>query len=207
MNPPVDPVRGATVVDLFANSRVRGAPPGGPARGRLGAFSPSATGDEELRWFFNEAEIAIDQPSNFQGMLCGDSPTSLQAVERRAEAVHAANKIGERLRRLRPMDAQLLAGLYTERPWSRAVTLALPGGLAGAACVSVPVGAAYTRARGRLETRARDVSEFVEEVVRKGRGELIACWRNQVQVGCSIAIRAYERVSRGGPSVVPEEDE
>jgi hypothetical protein len=158
------------------------------------------------KWFFNEAEIAIDQPSNFQGLLGGCSPTSLEQVERRAEAMHAARKIKERLERLRSTDALLLAGLYTERPWSRAVTRALPGGLAGAARVSVPVGAAYAHALTHATTGAKDVDAFVEEIVCKGSAELIASWREQLKVACAIAMREYERVRRDGPSVVPEED-
>src|SRR5208283_3321379 len=68
-----------------------------PAPRRLRDFSPSAAADEELTWFFNKAEIAIDQPSNFQALLSGAAPTSLEQVERRAEAMHAARKIQERL--------------------------------------------------------------------------------------------------------------
>lgn len=131
-------------------------------------FLPSAAADAELTWFFNEAEIAIEQPSNFQGLIAGASVTSLPEVERRAEAMHAARKIEERLKRLLPTDALLLAGLYTELPWSRAVTRALPGGLAGAARVWVPVLAAYVRTLTRGQTHAKDIAEFVEETVRAG---------------------------------------
>ena len=105
-------------------------------------YAPSAAADAELTWFFNEAEIAMDQPSNFCALLAGASPMSFEHVERRAEAVHAARKIQESLERLRPTDALLLAGLYTERVWSSSVTRALPAGLAGAARVSMTVGAA-----------------------------------------------------------------
>jgi hypothetical protein len=169
-------------------------------------FLPSAAADAELTWFFNEAETAIEQPSNFQALLGGVSPTTLEQVERRAEAMHAAGKIRDRLLRLRRADVRLLLGLYTERPWSRAVTQALPDGLAGAAWASVPVRVAYVHALVRAETRAKDVADFVEEVVRLGRTELVAAWREQLELACAAALRAYQLVRRDGPSVVPEED-
>jgi hypothetical protein len=168
-------------------------------------FSPSAAADAELTWFFNEAETAIDLPSNFQGLLSGASPTSLEQVERRAEAMHAARKIQGWLQRLRFADARLLSGLYTERSWSSAVTLALPAGLAGAAQASVRVLAAYIHALACGETQAKDVVDFIEEVVRSGRTELVAAWREELEVACAVALRAYDRVRRDGPSVVPEE--
>ena len=49
--------------------------------------------DEELRWFFNEAESACEEPSNFVALLAGVTPEGrAQAVEARAEAIHAAGK-------------------------------------------------------------------------------------------------------------------
>ena len=169
-------------------------------------FAPSAAADAELTWFFNEAEIAMDQPSNFCALLAGASPTSLEEVERRAEAVHAARKIQEWLERLRPTEALLLAGLYTERVWSSAVTRALPAGLAGAARVSVTVGGAYVHALTHARTEAKTVAAFMEETVCKGPPSVVASWREKTEVACAIALRAYERVRRGGPCVVPEEE-
>ena len=59
---------------------------------RFRDVSPSEAAEAELKWFFNEAETAIEQPSNFQGLVAGCSPTSLEEVERRAEAIHAAQR-------------------------------------------------------------------------------------------------------------------
>jgi hypothetical protein len=56
------------------------------------------------------------------------------------------------------------------------------------------------------KTRAEDVAAFVEDIVGRGPPELVASWRAQVEIACAIALRAYECVRRGGPSVVPEED-
>jgi hypothetical protein len=100
---------------------------------RFGDVSPSEAAEAELTWFFNEAAIAMDERSNCCARLPGCGIDTLEEVERRAEARHAAGKIKDWLVRLRSTDALLLAGLYTERAWSDAVEAALPGGLAGAA--------------------------------------------------------------------------
>jgi hypothetical protein len=144
---------------------------------RFRDVSPSEAAQAELTWFFNEAESAIDLPSNFVGLLTGASASSLQEVERRAEAMHSARKIYDRLERLRTADALLLAGLYTERPWSDAVLQALPAGLAGAAERSPLVCTAYRRAIARGETPAKSVAAWIEEVVREGPAQVVATWR------------------------------
>ena len=174
---------------------------------RFRDVSPSEAAEAELTWFFNEAETAIEQPSNFQGLVAGCSPTSLEEVERRAEAIHAARKIHDRLQRLRSTDLLLLRGIYTEREWSEAVEQALPDGLAGAAEASVGVRVEHLRALARVQTRAKNVAAFVEEIVRKGRKDLVAAWRSEVELACALAVAAYERVRGDGPSVVPDEEE
>jgi hypothetical protein len=178
-----------------------------PTRRRFHDVSPSEAAEAELRWFFNEAESTIDLPSNFQGLIAGASPGSLDDVERRAEAMHSARKIHDRMKRLRTSDALLLSGLYTDRPWSDAVTAALPDGLAGAAHASVCVRAEYLTALARCQTRAKNVVDFIEEVVRKGRPGLVVAWRAELEVACAIAVAAYERARGDGPSVVPDEEE
>jgi hypothetical protein len=79
-------------------------------RRRFHNFSPSDAANAELTWWFNEAESAIDQRSNFLGLLTGASLTCVEAVEQRAEAMHAARKIHDRLQRLRAADTRLLSG-------------------------------------------------------------------------------------------------
>jgi hypothetical protein len=166
--------------------------------------SLSEAGQAELEWFFNQAEIDIDLPSNYQALIGGACPSSVQEVERRAEAIHAARKIHERLQRLRSTDMLILSGLYTERPWSDAVQKALPDGLAGAAAASPSVRIEYVRALAGARTGAQNVATFIEEVVKKGRRDLLAEWRNELAVAAAIAMTAYERVRGSGPSVVPE---
>jgi len=168
--------------------------------------SPSKAAQAELTWFFNEAESAMDDQSNFCARLAGCGVDTLEAVERRAEARHSAGKIYDRLKRVTSTDALLLSGLYIERYWSDEVEAALPGGIAGAAAVCARVRVEHLRALARAQTRAKDARAFVEEIVRKGRPELVAEWRAELELAPSIAVAAYERVRGNGPSVVPEEE-
>jgi hypothetical protein len=176
------------------------------AQRRFRDVSPSEAAEAELTWFFNEAEIAMDERSNYCARLAGCGIDTLEEVERRAEARHSAGKIKDRLETLRSIDALLLSGLYTEHPWSDAVEAALPGGLAGAASALPRVRVEHVRALARAQTHAKDVCAFIEEVVRKGRPELVAEWRAELELACAIAVTAYERVRGDGPCVVPEED-
>jgi len=174
---------------------------------RFRDVTPSAAAEAELRWFFNEAEAEIDMQSNFCGLLAGISPTSMEAVERRMEAQHAAGKINDWLKRLHTNHALLLAGLYTEQPWSEAVTEELPFGLAGAAAAYATVNVEHLRAVARCETRARSVKDWIEEVVRKGRRDLVEGWRAELELELAMAIHAYDRARGKRPCVVPQNEE
>ena len=159
------------------------------SRPQFREVSPSEAAQAELTWFFNEAESAIDLPSNFLGLLTGGSTSSLQEVEQRAEAMHSARKIDDRLKLLRTADALLLADLYTERPWSDAVLEALPDGLAGAAEGSPLVRTAYLRALAHGETRVRSVTTWIEEVVRTGPARVVAAWRAELEIATVRPVR------------------
>src|SRR5579859_2977230 len=178
----------------------------GCAQRRFAGVSPSEAADAELTWFFNEAQSAVDTPSNFSGLFSGTSATSMEEVERRAEAMHAARKVYDRLTRLRERDALLLCGLYTERPWPDAVVRALPHGLAGAAANAVCVRVEFVRALAEGRTRATRIVEFIEEAAERRRWEVLARWRAELEPACAAALSAYERVRGSGPSVVPQED-
>jgi len=169
--------------------------------------SPSEAAVAELTWFFNQAETDMDGQSNMCARLAGCTIETLDEVERRAEARHSAGKIYDRLRRLRETDALLLSGLFIEPYWPDVVEAALPGGLAGAAAVCARVRVEHLRALARGQTNAKDARAFVAEVVRRGRRELVAEWRAELELYCAIAVHAYERVRGDGPSVVPSEDE
>jgi hypothetical protein len=185
------------------NSEIKNRSGGEPRRFR--DVSPSEAAEAELTWFFNEAENAMDERSNYRTRLAGCGIDTLEEVERRADARHAAGKINDRLVRLRSTDAQLLSGLYTARAWSDAVEAALPRGLAGAASALPRVRLDHVRALARGQTHAKDVRAFIEEVVRKRRRKLVAEWRAELELACASAVTAYERVRGDGPSILPEE--
>ncbi len=174
---------------------------------RFRDVTPSAAAEAELRWFFNEAESEIDVPSNICAHLWGVSPTSADAVERRIEAQHAAGKINGWLKCLHTTHALLLAGLYIERPWSEEVTKALPFGLAGAAEAYPTARVEWLREIARGQTRARSVAAWIEEVVRKGRTDLVNAWRTELELACAIAVRAYDRARGNRACVVPQDEE
>jgi hypothetical protein len=172
---------------------------------KFGEVSPSPAADQELHWFFNEAEIAIDLPTNFRARVAGMSPASVEAMERRAEALHAAGKIKAYLQAIPATDALLLAGLYTERLWPRAVTRML-GTMAGAMEASAIVRLEHVRAVVRGRTERTKPLAWLEELS-QARDPRLPVWRRQVEDACAIALCAYERVRGEGPSVVPQEGE
>jgi hypothetical protein len=166
------------------------------------ALAPSKAADEELFWFFNEAEAEVDQPSNFCAMLAGMSPDSLEAVERRAEALHSAGKIRTRLQAIPPGDARMLESLYRERAWPEAVEKAL-GVFTGPVEALPIVRAEYLRALVGARTRAKSVTAWLAELV-AAKGEAPGIWLPEAELVCAMAIAAYERARGKGPSVVPE---
>jgi hypothetical protein len=168
--------------------------------------SPTEEAAAELTWYFNDAPVAGDPEANQSARLLGSSIVTLDEVERHIEARHSALKISDRLRRLDIVDAFLLMGLFTERYWSDAVEAALPGGLAGAAAMAPRVRVEQMQALARGQTKAKDARAFVEHVVHEGRPELVAEWREELEVACALAVAAYERVRGNGPSVVPSDD-
>jgi hypothetical protein len=170
---------------------------------QFGDVTPSETADKELRWLFNESEAACEQPSNFSRLLGGVSPTSLSAVEARAEAMHAAGKIRKWLEAVPVAEAMMLEGVYRERVWPKAVLRAF-GPLAGAVAAYPTVRVLYLRALMNARTEADTVFEWLEERAKDGAEEL-AKWRQEVEARCAMAIRSYERARGKGECVVPEE--
>jgi hypothetical protein len=168
---------------------------------QFGDVVPSETADAELRWFFNEAEAACEQPSNFGRLLGGISPTSLSAVEDRAEAMHSAGKIRKWLESVSTTDALMLEGIYRDRMWPEAVTRAL-GPLAGAVAASPTVKVNHLRALVRVRTEAGNIGEWLEELAKEGAAAL-KTWRRDAERDCAIAVRAYERARGKGECVVP----
>jgi len=119
--------------------------------------SPSDAAVDELTWFFNEAEMAMEERTNFSAWIAGcDGIDTLEAVERRAEARHSAGKVHDRLKRLHETDALLLSGLFLERYWSDAVDAALPRRTASSTNARASPAFVCPRARARrCSTRTR----------------------------------------------------
>ena len=168
---------------------------------QFGDVVPSEAADAELRWFFNEAEAACEQPSNFSRLAGGISPTSLAAVEARAEALHAAGKIRKWLECVPTADSRMLEGVYRERVWPRVVIKAL-GPLAGAVAALSTVKVLHLRALRVARTEAGSVAEWLEERAKEGAAVLEA-WRQEAERSCAIAVCAYERARGRGECVVP----
>jgi hypothetical protein len=172
---------------------------------RFGNVVPSPEAHAELTWFFNGAEQAMDTPSNFCALLSGASATSMEAVEDRLEAMHAAGKINERLKKVPTTYALLLAGLYTQRMWPAKLQRVL-GALTGAVDALPTVRAQYLRAIVGAQTRAKSVASWLEELVVQGGRAAVADWRQEAELACAIAVGAYENARGHGPSVVPSEE-
>ena len=87
--------------------------------------SPEA--EHELEWFFTEAERAVAMPSNFSFIaemaLAGSrraAPGGDHSAQRRAEALHAAETIHRRLKRLSDANLDVLVALYSPDIWPAA---------------------------------------------------------------------------------------
>jgi hypothetical protein len=171
---------------------------------RLGDVQLTKAADEELAWFFNGAVRAIEAPS-VQGVLFdGGDPGDPAAVEARAEALHAARKIWERLCVLGAPETRILEALYTERRWPRALERSL-GYLAGVVEALPGVRAAHLRERAQGSTAAANATAWLEEKAAE-RPEELRAWKQEALRACVRALSAYQKVRGTGRSVVPKED-
>jgi hypothetical protein len=158
---------------------------------------------QELTWFFNEAEIAIGQPSLHAALVACAPPSSVDEAEARVEALHAARKIARRLATLPVADVRVLDAYCTERPWPAALEGVLHG-LVGVVEAMPAVRAEHLTARARGQTRTPDVTRWLRQLVAE-RSPLLKAWREQAEEARSRALAAYERARGTGPSLVPED--
>ncbi len=163
--------------------------------------TPSLAADAELTWFFNDAETAIEVPSNLPRLLVGLTASTLEEEEERMEAKHAADWIRDRLLSIPLAQARTLEALYLERPWPRRVERAL-GELTGPVEALPVVRAEHLRALARGHTSQRACVWWLDELVKANRRAL-EVWRPEAELACAVAITAYERVRGRGASVVP----
>ncbi|HEX8794063.1 MAG TPA: hypothetical protein VF765_24140 [Polyangiaceae bacterium] len=171
---------------------------------RFGDVVPSRAADAELTWFFNDAAMEIDQPS-VQGALFEDKrPGSAEALDARADALHAGRKIWERLQQIGERECSVLAALYTGECWPRTLARKLVH-LAGVVEAMPSVRADYLRAHMQGRTTAANTTQWLDELAEHGPEQLDA-WRAQALRACAQALAAYERVRGRTGSVVPEEE-
>jgi hypothetical protein len=124
-------------------------PAGMHVRHRFGDVTPSIEADDELEWLYDRCAIAVAAPSVQGELLLERHPGSPEAVLARAEAMHAARKICERLRKIGVREQTVLEALYTERrsprslrvwqshsspPASRLLALCVRGDVASCVC-------------------------------------------------------------------------
>ena len=171
---------------------------------RFGDVTPSREADEELAWFCNEAFSAIEPQCAHEGMLGGREPGNPQVVLARAEAIHAARKIWERLQRMGPRAANVVEALYTERVWPGALARRL-GHLVGVVEGNPRVRAEWLIAREQGRTAATSTVAWLEELV-AARSTEVGEWREQAVDACARALTEYEGVRGDEESVVPKED-
>lgn len=171
---------------------------------RFGDVVPSRAADAELTWFFNDAATEINRPSVQGALLDDERPGSAEALEARADALHAGRKIWERLQQTGARECRVLEALYADERWPRALARKLVH-LAGVVQAMPSVRADYLRARMQGRTTAANATEWLEELAEQCPEELDG-WRGQAVRDCERALAAYERVRGKGRSVVPEEE-
>jgi hypothetical protein len=170
---------------------------------RFGDVLVSMEADEELVWLFNDAGQQIDWPSIQGALFAGRHPGHPQAMEARAEALHAARKIWGRLQNIGAREGMVLEALYTERVWPRALVRRL-GHLIGVVEAMTPVRAEHVGQRMLGRTTAASTTDWLEELV-AARSEELRGWREDADRACGRALAAYQRARGAGPSVVPPE--
>lgn len=169
---------------------------------QFAGISPRVEADEELRWFFNDAEREADVASLYLSELTGVWDSDEEARERRVRSLKAARTIHRRLQAVLPTQEYVLTCLYTERRWPRALARAL-GVLAGVVEGSAAVRESHARALAQGHTRTMTVTAWLEQLIVTAGVGAVAAWRKDADENCALAICAYERARRKGPSVVP----
>ena len=176
----------------------------------------SAAAQEELAWFFRSALSDIELPSNwcptvrravYGGPRSKDTRQMDTGAERRAEALHAARVIYERLKSLPRADCWVLTALYT--PVEIPDTLArLCGWLAPLVCELPWTKKKLERAQREGRTRAPTAAEWLTQIVLVHGRDTLQPLVDEAQSIAARAVAAYEATRVGFPeSVVPEGSE
>ena len=182
-------------------------PPRAVAELRAGAAA-----NEELAWFFERALSEIEVPSNYPSMvrrlLCGrrrlarDTRQADDGGERRAEAMHAARIIYDRLDELRSYDRWVICTLYTPAVWPAELEEEW-GWLTPLVCALPATEKRFERARRRAKTTANRAVDWLADAVRLFGPEPFRDLAEQAQATAAGAMLAYESKRRRPGSVVP----
>jgi len=174
------------------------------AGSRFGDLLVGIRTDDELRWFFNDAEIEMGQPSVLAAAFSGRGSGSLEVSEDHAEARHSAGKIKDRLQNIGVREWRVLEALYTDRIWPGTLVRRL-GPVVGVVEGLVGVRAQYLHEHKAQLTTAPSTTAWLEELVVRCSRDLVA-WRKDAFLACERALEAYELARGRHTSVVPQED-
>ena len=181
----------------------------------LSKLSSRAVLEEELAWFFAEAEIASSLPSNFEtlsstalsGRTCLRRNLADVAATERMEAACAAGTLERRLRALRDDQAGVLFAAFEPRLWPEALEREL--GVLTGVVVRLAAAGRNRRATDRASPAQREAetaAALAEALDREGPSALRP-FRAKAHDLYSRALRAYARARGLGPSVVPTRKE
>ena len=171
--------------------------------------SPEA--EQELVWFFTEAELAIAVQSNFTTVadlaLAGgkrSAPGEDHTADDRVEALHAAETIRRRLQSLPDADVDTIVALYTPDVWPPDFEHYF-GELAGLVARSRPAMRELADARRRGGTTTSSVAQWLADRIARGDDAGLDALRVDAERVRGVALRAYDRARGRGPSIVPEQ--
>ncbi len=171
----------------------------------------SREAEEELVWFFTEAELAIAVRSNFTTVadmaLAGgkrSAPGADHTSDDRVEAVHAAETIRRRLTSLADGDLDTIVALFTPDIWPEAFERYF-GELAGLVARSRAAMRELADARQRGDATTSSVAQWLADRIARGDDAGLDALRVEAERARGVAMRAYDRARGRGPSIVPEQ--
>jgi len=179
------------------------------------ALRASDAAHRELAWFFGPAACDIEPPSNYDlivqqatyggGRGRRGARTSEGGVEARADALHTARIIHERLRGVPRRQVAVLQTLYTPVEWPQAVQ-ELCGWLTPLVCELSRTQRNFEKAEREGTTFAVDRAEWLEEWTERHGPSAALAALEQAHGLAARALAAYEAVRGSGPSVAPDDE-
>jgi len=174
----------------------------------------SDAANEELTWFFGPALSEIEGGSNYGSMIramnrfgrgrSGKSASD-DGAEHRADALHAARIIYERLRSMPAAELAVLHTLYAPSNWPESLEQVF-GWLTPLVCKLPWTVDWFETAQRRRATLACNVAAWLEGWLQVCGSVAITELFEQAKRIASRALEAYEAVRGEGASVVPDEE-